>query len=94
MAGSSACIPGLDRCETVGPDTYRFVYKERSSGPVSMVVRYTARYRGNGRDEITFDGISAGEDNTDVKGQLRLQAEGPATRVTLKQRLAPDTPVP
>lgn len=94
VVGSSACIPGIDRCENVGPDTYRFTYKERTTGPVSMVVRYTARYRGNGKDDITFEGISSADDNTDVRGQLRLAAEGAQTRITLKQRLAPDTPVP
>lgn len=94
VVGSSSCIPGIDRCENVGSDTYRFLYKERSTGPVSMVVCYTARYRGNGKDDIVFEGISADGDNTDVRGQLRLVAEGEHTRVTLKQRLAPDTPVP
>jgi len=94
VVGSAACIPGIDRCENVGPDTYRFVYKERSTGPVSMTVRYTARYRGNGRDDISFEGISATDDNTDVRGQLRLAGEGDHTRITLKQRIAPDTPVP
>ena len=94
VVGSSACVPGIDRCENVGPDTYRFIYKERSTGPVSMTVRYTARYRGNGKDDISFEGISATDDNTDVRGQLRLTGEGDHTRITLKQRLAPDTPVP
>ena len=94
VVGSSACIPGIERCENIGPDTYRFVYKERSTGPISMTVRYTARYRGNGRDDISFEGISADDDNTDVRGQLRLTGEGANTRITLKQRLAPDTPVP
>ena len=72
VVASSICIPGIDRCENVGPDTYRFVYKERSTGPISMIVRYTARYHGNGKDEISFEGISASDDNTDVRGQLRL----------------------
>ena len=94
VVGSSVCVPGIDRCESVGPDTYCFVYKERSTGPVSMTVRYTAKYRGNGKDDISFEGISAADDNTDVRGQLRLVGEGPNTRITLKQRLAPDTPVP
>src|SRR4051812_29443116 len=72
VVGSARCVPGIDRCESVGPDTYCFVYKERSTGPVSMTVRYTARYRGNGSDEISFEGISAADDNTDIRGQLRL----------------------
>jgi len=94
VVGSSKCIPGIDICERVGPDTYRFIYKERSTGPVSLTVRYTARYHGNGKDEINFEGISAAGDNTDVRGQLRLSGKGADTRITLKQRLAPDTPVP
>ena len=94
VVGSSSCVPGIDHCGNVGPDTYHFIYKERSTGPVSMTVRYTARYRGNGRDDISFEGISAADDNTDVRGQLRLTSEGANTRITLKQRLAPDTPVP
>ena len=60
-----------------------------------MVVRYTARYEGNGKDRITFEGTGAGDDNTDVTGLIRLQPSGPeSTRITLRQTLAPDTPVP
>jgi hypothetical protein len=95
VVGSSCCIPGLERCEALGADTYRFVYDERSTGPVSLIVRYTARYSGNGTDEIRFRGVAASEDNTDVDGVIRLAASGPdAARVTLRQTLAPDTPVP
>jgi len=92
---SSRCIAGIDRCEPAGPDTYRFIFQERSTGPVSMVVRYTARYSGNGRDEIRFQGVAAADDNTDVDGLIRLAASGPdETRVTIRQTIAPDTPVP
>ena len=95
VVGSSTCIPGLDACKAVGGDTYRFVYEERTTGPVSMVVRYTAKYDGNGTDRIAFEGTSAHDDNTDVSGVIRLQASGAdATKITLKQTLAPDTPVP
>lgn len=94
VVGSSACIPGIDKCERVGKDTYRFVYEERSTGPVRLTVQYTAKYHGNGSDEITFEGTSAKGDNTDVSGRLRLKATGDATKITLWQRLAPDTPVP
>jgi carbon monoxide dehydrogenase subunit G len=95
VVGSSACIPGLNKCKRVGNDTYHFLYQERSTGPVSMVVRYTARYEGNGKDRITFEGTGAGDDNTDVTGLIRLQQSGPeTTRITLRQTLAPDTPVP
>jgi carbon monoxide dehydrogenase subunit G len=96
VAGSSAeCIPGLDSCKPAGDDTYRFTYEERSTGPVSMVVRYTARYEGNGVDRITFEGINGKGDNTDVTGVIRLQPSGAeATKISLRQTLAPDTPVP
>jgi len=95
VAASARCIPGIDRCESTADDTYRFVFQERSTGPVSMVVRYTAHYTGNGRDEIRFHGVGAPEDNTDVDGSIRLAAAGPdETRVTLRQTIAPDTPVP
>jgi len=94
VVGSSNCIPGIDRCRSVGADTYEFLYKARSTGPVSMVVRYTARYQGNGRDQIRFVGVGAAEDNTDVDGTLTLKSKGPGTTVTLEQTLAPDTPVP
>ena len=95
VVGSSECIPGLDKCKRVGNDTYNFLYEERSTGPVSMIVRYTARYEGNGKDRITFEGTGADGDNTDVTGLIRLQSSGPdSTRVTLRQTLAPDTPVP
>jgi carbon monoxide dehydrogenase subunit G len=95
VVGSAACIPGLAACTNVDGDTYRFVYEERSTGPVSMVAQYTARYDGNGTDRIAFEGTAAAGDNTDVRGVIVLQASGPAaTHVTLRQHLAPDTPVP
>ena len=95
VVGSSPCIPGIDTCKRVGDDTYRFVYEERSSGPVSMTVQYTARYESNGVDKISFEGINAKGDNTDVSGVIRLQSSGAeATKISLRQTLAPDTPVP
>lgn len=95
VVGSSRCIPGIDRCERAGDDTYRFVFQERSTGPVSMVVRYTARYTGNGTDEIRFRSLGAPDDNTDVDGLIQLAPAGAGeTRVTMRQTIAPDTPVP
>lgn len=95
VVGSSACIPGLAKCKRIGKDTYRFVYEERSTGPITLVPQYTARYEGNGTDRITFEGTAAEGDNTDVSGVIRLQPSGDgATKVSLKQMLAPDTPVP
>ena len=95
VVGSSSCIPGLDSCKEVGKDTYRFVYRERSTGPVSLVVRYTARYEGNGVDQIAFASTAAKGDNTDVSGVIRLRPHGAdATRITLRQMIAPDTPIP
>src|SRR5215467_3593548 len=95
VVGSSRCVPDLATCERVGPDTYRFVSRERSAGPVSMVARYTARYEGNGVDRIRFESVAAETDNTDVRGTIALEAapEG-ATRVHFTQTIAPDTPVP
>ncbi|MCC6849337.1 MAG: SRPBCC family protein [Deltaproteobacteria bacterium] len=96
VVGSARCIPGLDRCEkTTVADVYRFVFAERSTGPVSMCVTYTARYTGNGSDEIRFLGTGAAGDNTDVDGTIRFEpVDADRTRVTLRQALAPDTPVP
>ena len=95
VVGSSACIPGLASCTNVAGDTYCFVYQERSTGPVSMVAQYTARYDGNGTDRIAFEGTAAAGDNTEVRGVITLRASRPdATHVTLSQHLAPDTPVP
>jgi carbon monoxide dehydrogenase subunit G len=95
VIGSSRCIPGLDRCEANGGDVYRFVYEERSTGPVSMCIQYTASYTGNGTDEIRFEGASGPDDNTDVTGLIELERiDADNTRVALTQTLAPDTPVP
>jgi carbon monoxide dehydrogenase subunit G len=95
VVGSSHCIPGLDSCVRVGSDTYRFVYAERSTGPLSIVVRYTARYTGNRKNEIAYEGTAGGSDNTDVSGVIRLRPKGDGTtQITLRQTLAPDTPVP
>ncbi len=91
---SSQCISGLDSCERTKKDTYRFVFEERSTGPVSLVPVYTARYEGNGKDRITFKGTGATGDNTDVDGTIELHAKGDSTRITLRQMIAPDTPVP
>jgi hypothetical protein len=55
----------------------------------------SSRYEGNGTDTITFTGIAAKGENTDVSGRIVLRASGTdATHVVLRQRLAPDTPVP
>ena len=91
---SARCIPGLDRCEDGGSDVYRFVFEERSTGPVSMCVTYTAKYTGNGTDEIRCASTGAEGDNTDVDGVVRLEpVDDGHTRVTVQQMLAPDTPV-
>jgi len=95
VVGSSHCVPDLATCERVGPDTYRFISRERSAGPVSMVARYTARYEGNSVDTIRFESLPVNSDNTDVRGTIALEKAGEAaTRVLLTQTVAPDTPVP
>jgi carbon monoxide dehydrogenase subunit G len=94
VVGSARCIPGIDRCDGAGADTYRFLYQERSAGPVSMTVRYTSRYETNGRDEISFESVAANDDNTDAAGTIRIVPTATGSRITLRQRLAPDTPVP
>lgn len=95
VLGSSRHIPGLDTCERVSKDTYRFTYAERVRGPVTLVVRYTARYTSNGADEITYAGTGAQDDNTDVNGTIRFQAQGAkATRIALRQMTAPEVPIP
>jgi carbon monoxide dehydrogenase subunit G len=95
VLGASHCVPDLATCERVGPDTYRFVSRERSAGPVSMVARYTARYEGNGVDTIRFESLPNESDNTDVRGVIALE-EGvqASTRVRFTQTIAPDTLVP
>jgi len=95
VLGSADCIPGLDTCKRVGNDTYRFVYREVSVGPVSHVARYTARYEGNGTDRITFCSLPAKDTNTEVAGVFRLHSSGPAaTKISLRQTAAADSPVP
>lgn len=95
VVGSSECIDGLAQCKRVGEDTYRFRYQERSAGPVSMVVCYTTRYEGNGKDRITFECTGAKGDNTEARGSIRLESKGEnSTRVVLRQMVAPETPIP
>ena len=92
---SAGCIPGLARCEATGGDVYRFFFEERSAMGVSMAIRYTARYSGNGRDAIDFQSVDAAESNADVTGALRLSPDGAGgTRIAMRQTVAPDTPVP
>jgi hypothetical protein len=95
VLGASHCVPDLATCERVGPDTYHFVSRERSAGPVSMVACYTARYEGNGVDTIRFESLPNESDNTDVRGVIALE-EGvqASTRVRFTQTIAPDTLVP
>ena len=95
VVGSSTCIPGLATCKRVSADTYRFMYAERSTGPISMAVQYTTHYENDGKSHISFKSTAAKGDNTDVDGEIHLQKSGAnATKVTLRQKLAPDTPVP
>jgi hypothetical protein len=44
VVGSSGCVPGIDRCERAGGDTYGFVFQERSDGQILLVLRYRAIY--------------------------------------------------
>jgi hypothetical protein len=95
VPGHATRIPGLDTCKKVAPDTYRFIYAPRSTGPVSITAQYTARYKGNGKDEIVYHGIAGKNDNTDIDGTIRLESSGEkGTKVTIRQMIAPDTPVP
>lgn len=92
---SSNCIVGIDYCKQTRNDTYRFVLKPRSVGPVSLAVQYTVKYEGNGVDMITFKSLATEGDNTDVEGRVRLKAAGEdSTRIVLDQMTAPETPVP
>jgi carbon monoxide dehydrogenase subunit G len=91
---SSTCIPEIEQCERAGKDTFLFTFQEKAAGPISLKVRYTCKYEGNGVDEITFESTNAKNDNTDVSGRIRFKASGDGTKVVLWQRLAPDTPVP
>jgi hypothetical protein len=59
-----------------------------------MVVRYTTAYTGNGTDEITFRSVGGSADNTDAEGRIHLKPTAKGTRITLRQCVAPDTPVP
>jgi carbon monoxide dehydrogenase subunit G len=95
VVGSSRCFPGIESCSRVGAETYRFRYHEISIAGLSMAVRYTVRYRGNGKTMIEYESIAGDDDNTDVRGVIRLeQREKGETRITVRQVLAPDTPVP
>jgi carbon monoxide dehydrogenase subunit G len=95
VPASSRCMPGLASCTPVGNDTFCFLYRDWSAGPLSMRVHYTAKYEGNGVDEIRFESTGARGDNTEVSGLLRLQPSGiEATRIILRQLIAPDTPIP
>jgi carbon monoxide dehydrogenase subunit G len=94
VVGSSKCIPGLASCKKVGTHTYRFLYEPRSTAGIAMTVQYTAAYEGDGKGSIKFVNAAAKGDNTDVDGELRLQKAGTGTKITLRQMVAPDTPVP
>src|SRR5215475_15978773 len=87
VVGSSKCIPGLASCKRVAADTYRFLYAERSTGPISMAVQYTSRYDLDGKSRIRFVSTAARGDNTDAEGEIRVQKSGAdATKITLRQK--------
>ena len=94
VVGSSSCIPGLDSCKKVAANTYRFRYAERSAAGMTMSVCYTAHYESDGKAVISFKSAPHADDNTAVDGELRLTKSGDNTKITLRQMLAPDTPVP
>lgn len=94
VVGSSTCIPGLASCKKAAKDTYRFVFEERSAAGLTMKVQYTAAYETDGKSTIKFVSASGKGDNTDVDGEIRLQKSGTGTKITLRQMVAPDTPVP
>ena len=95
VLGSAYCIPGLVACKRISDNTYEFLFREISAGPVSHVVRYTARYEGNGTDRISFTSVPASKANTEIDGVFRLQARDPeTTRITLRQKVVSDSPIP
>jgi carbon monoxide dehydrogenase subunit G len=94
VVGSSVCIPGLASCKRVAEDTYRFVFQEVSTAGMRMTVQYTAHYQGDGRGSIRFKSAGAADDNTEIDGALGLRSSGAGTKITLRQMVAPDTPVP
>ena len=95
VGGTSKWIPSIARCEKVDAQTWRFISKERSVGPLSLGIRYTARYEGNGVDHISFRSVEAEGDNAEIEGTLALRALADGTtEIHLHQRIAPDTPVP
>ncbi|MFN8643723.1 MAG: hypothetical protein U0802_19460 [Candidatus Binatia bacterium] len=93
VVGSSACIPGLKSCKKVGPNTYQFVYEERSDRGHRhrRAVHRGLQGRRQGFDHLV--GAPAKGDNTDVDGEIRLEKAGAGTKITLRQMVAPDTPV-
>ena len=94
VVGSAKCIPGLASCKKAGKDTYKFVFEERSAAGITMKVQYTAAYETDGKGSIAFVSAPAKGDNTDVDGEIRLQKAATGTKITLRQMVAPDTPVP
>ena len=92
---SARCIPGLDRCEASGDDVYRFVFEEPRRDRSACASRTPRATPGTAPTKIRFASTAAGGDNTDVDGVIRLErVDDGHTRVTLRQMLAPDTPVP
>lgn len=95
---ASACrgIPGLSVSRHGAEDTYRFEYSNDSQGPVTLQVRYTAKFIGNGKDKIRyFSSPTDGEDTAEVEGCVLIREIGPGkAQLTLRQELAPETPVP
>lgn len=95
VVSSAQCIPGIDKCVRAGDDTYRFVYKERSTGPIKVVMQYTSHYEMDGKGRIRYKSIGAQGDSADIDGEIQVEKSGAdAARIVLKQTLAPETPVP
>ena len=89
------CVDGLEKCDECGDDTYLFVFEPKSAGPVSIDIRYTSHYEGNGKDRIDFKSVDAEGDNTEVEGHLALSSAGRGkTTIRIEQTIAPETPVP
>lgn len=95
---ASACrgIPGLSVSRHGAEDIYRFEYANDSEGPVSLRVRYTAKFVGNGKDRITYFSASGnGEDNAEVQGCVVIREIAPGqVQLTLRQELSPETQIP
>ena len=82
---------GLERAEISEDGVARWILKEKVDVGLRFKGDYTVKYDGNGKDRITWRGLSG---NIDTDAEVLLTQLDTSVRVEYRETITPDLPIP